>query len=161
MKALKIIGISIGSIVAIGFIGLVVLGSLGPETYVYLGHQVPKKYISEIRSLGLLSEDEKIKYFYTDALVDIKDGLYFITDRNLVLYCADWDEPDTIIDFKEIIKLEAEYDDTFLNDSVIYVETKSGLQVSFPVSSERGRDKDFVEFISQKSGVEPLIGPDD
>lgn len=160
MKALKILGISIGSIFAIVYIGLVILGSLGPETHVYLGHQVPKKYINEIRSLGLLSEDEKMKYFYTDAIIDIKSGLYFVTDRNLVLYCEDWEEPETIIDFKDIIKLEAEYDDTFLNDSMIYVVTKSGLEVSFPVSSEHGRDKDFVEYIRQESGVEQFAESD-
>ena len=89
MKALKIFGIGIGSIATIGLIGLIILGSLVPETYIYLGHQVPQKYLSEIRSLGLLSEDEKIKYFYTDAAFDIKEGLYFVTDRNLVLYCKE------------------------------------------------------------------------
>ena len=154
MKALKVVGITIGSIFAIGFIGLVILGNIVPETYVYLGHQVPKKYLREIRSLDLLSEGEKIKYFYTDALVDIKDGLYFVTDQNLVLYCQDWEEPETIIDFNEIIKLEAEYDDSFFIDSMIYVETKSGLEVSFPVSSERGRDKDFVDHIRKSSQIE-------
>ena len=154
MKALRIIGISIGGIFAIGIMGLVILGSIAPETYVYLGHQVPKKYLKEVRALDLLSEDEKIKYFYTDGLVDIKDGMYFVTDRNLVLYCNYWEEPETIIDFNEITKLEVEYDDSFLNDSMIYVETKSGLEVSFPVSSERGRDKKFVEHIRQKSGIE-------
>ena len=154
MKALRIIGISIGGVFAIGIMGLVILGSIAPETYVYLGHQVPKKYLKEVRALDLLSEDEKIKYFYTDGLVDIKDGMYFVTDRNLVLYCNYWEEPETIIDFNEITNLEVEYDDSFLNDSMIYVETKSGLEVSFPVSSERGRDKKFVEHIRQKSGIE-------
>ena len=154
MKALKIVGITIGSIFAVGFIGLIILGSIGPETHVYLGHQVPKKYLREIRSLNLLSENEKIKYFYTDAIVDIKDGLYFVTDRNLVLYSKDWEEPDTIIDLNDIVKLEVEYDDSFFIDSMVYVETKSGLEVSFPVSSERGRDKNFVAHIREKSQLE-------
>ncbi len=154
MKALKIFGIGFGGIASIGLIGVIILGSLVPETYIYLGHQVPKKYLSEIRSLGLLSEDEKIKYFYTDAAFDIKEGLYFVTDRNLVLYCKEWEEPNIVIDFKKIIKVEAEYDDSFFNDSIIYVETQSGLEVEFPLSSERGRDKDFVEIIRQRSGVD-------
>ncbi len=153
MKALKIIGISIGTLLAIVLFSLVILGSFVPETSVYLGHQVPKKYLNEIRSLDLLAYDEKIKYFYTDAFIDIKEGLYFVTDQNLVLYNKAWGEPNTIIGFEEIIKLEAEYDDSFVNDSIVYVETKSGLEVSFPVSSEYGRDKDFVEYIRKKSGV--------
>ncbi len=153
MKALKIIGISIGTLFAIVLFVLVILGTFVPETSVYLGHQVPKKYLKEIRSLGLLAQDEKIKYFYTDAFIDIKEGLYFVTDQNLVLYSNSWEEPDTIIGFEEIIKLEAEYDDSFVNDSIVYIETKSGLEVSFPVSSEYGRDKDFVEFIRKQSGI--------
>ena len=33
---------------------------------------------------------------------------------------------------------------------------KAGLAVSFPLSSEQGRDKQFVKYLSEKSGVEPV-----
>ena len=154
MKALKIFGISLGSITVIGLIGLVILGSLVPETYVYLGRQIPKNYLSEIRSLGLIAEDEKIKYFYTDALFDIKEGMYFVTDKNLVLYSSNWEEPETMIPFDQIASIEVQYDDSFFEDTSVFVTTHSGMEVSFPVSSEKGRDRKFVEAIQEELDVE-------
>jgi hypothetical protein len=156
MKALKIFGISLGGLIGIGFVGLMILGSLGPETFVYIGHQVPKKYLDEIRSLALLEPDEKIKYFYTDAMFDIKDGLYFVTDKHLVLYCQKWEEPEAIINYKDIINIETEFDESFFEDSYVTIETVSGLEVSFPVSSEKGRDKKFVQHIRSKMEVEQV-----
>ena len=50
-----------------------------------------------VRFRCLLQEEEQIRYFYSDALYDIKDSLYFVTDRNLVLYSTDWEEPQIII----------------------------------------------------------------
>jgi len=151
VKGLKIIALSIGAIFALVFTGLVVVASFGPDTYVYLGKQLPKRYADKVHALGLIDADEKIKYFYSDALVSIEDGMYFVTDRNLVLYSRDWQEPKTVIHFRDIVNLEAEYDDSVLSDSMVYVKTVSGMEVSFPVSSEHGRDKDFVRYLRLKS----------
>jgi len=154
MKTLKIFGISLGSIAVVGLIGLVILGSLVPETYVYLGRQIPKKYLSEIRSLGLLAEDEKIKYFYTDAFLDIKEGMYFVTDQNLVLYSSAWEVPETMIPLEQIASIEVQYDDSFFEDTSVFVTTQSGMEVSFPVSSEKGRDRKFIGVIQEELNVE-------
>ena len=160
MKILKILGISIGTFLGVCLIGLIILGSFCPETYIYLGHQVPKKYMKEIRSLGLLEDGEKIKYFYTDGIFDIKNGLYFVSDKNLTLYSAAWEEPRTIISFKSINLIEVEYDDSFFLDTYVTVQTDEDLEVIFPISSEQGRDKKFVEYLSVKSEVEPVAGGD-
>ena len=156
MKALKIFGISIGSIVVVGLIGLVILGSLVPETYVYLGRQIPKEYLSEIRSLDLIEEDEEIKYFYTDALFDIKEGMYFVTDKNLVLYSSSWEVPKAIIPFDQIAAIDVQYDDSFFEDTNVFVTTHSGMELSFPVSSEKGRDRKFVGAIQKELDVEEV-----
>jgi len=125
-----------------------------PETYVYLGKQVPKKYIKEIKSLGLIEKDEKLIYFYSDGLTDIKDGLFFVTDQNLVLYSNQWEEPKTIIPFGNISFLNIEYNKSFLEDSYVYVVTKDSLEVEFPISSERNRDEDFYNYILKKSNLQ-------
>ncbi|MEM8549453.1 MAG: hypothetical protein AAGF10_01555 [Verrucomicrobiota bacterium] len=147
MKALKVIGIIAVILASIVFFGLAFIGEMSPETSVYLGKQVPKRFMNEIRSLNLLEEGETIKYFYSDAMFDIKDGMYFVTDRHLVVYSSAWDEPETIIDYAEITDVETEYDNSFFYDSYVTVETNSGMEVSFPVSSEKGRDKKFVEYM--------------
>lgn len=122
-----------------------------PDTSVYLGNQVPKKYMKEIRDLGLLEENETIKYFYSDALFDIKEGLYFVTNLKLVAYCSEWEEPETIVPFNEITFLNVVYNESFYEDSFIMLETEYGLELEFPVSSEKGRDKDFFNYLLSKS----------
>ena len=150
---MKTIGYILVTLLAILLLALFVIGSIVPETYVYLGRQVPKKYKTEIKDLGLLDNNEELKYFYTDGFFDIKEGLYFVTDQKLVVYCKDWDEPETIIEFHEVTKLEVEYDDSFVEDSYITLETIHGLELSFPVSSEKKRDKAFYEYLLEKSGI--------
>lgn len=114
---------------------------------------MPKKYVEKVKSLGLLKNGETIKYFYSDALLDIKDGLYFVTDQNLVAYSEEWEEPKTIISFNDIISADVEYNESFYEDSYIMIETKDGLELDFPVSSEKKRDKDFYNYIVQKSNL--------
>ena len=130
-----------------------ILGSMTPETSVYLGRQIPRKFMKEIRSLELITADEAIKYFYSDAIVDIKEGMYFVTDKNLVVYCKSWEDPGAVIALGDIARIETNYDDSFFNDSQVHVETKDGLEISFPVSSEQGRDRLFVEYLRKNSIV--------
>lgn len=125
-----------------------------PDTYVYLGNQMPKTYIEEIRNLNLLENNEKIKYFYSDGFYDIKEGFYFVTDQKLVAYNESWEEPETIIFFNEIISLDIEYNDSFYEDSFIMLETTDGMELDFPVSSERKRDKDFYNYLLKKSNLD-------
>jgi len=84
------------------FLALYIIGSIAPVTSVYLGRQVPKKYVEEIKGLKLLRHGEKIVYFYSDGFIDIKDGMYFVTDQNVVAYNNLWEEPETIIPFETI-----------------------------------------------------------
>ena len=132
------------------FLALYIIGSIAPVTSVYLGRQVPKKYVEEIKGLKLLRHGEKIVYFYSDGFIDIKDGMYFVTDQNVVAYNNLWEEPETIIPFETIDSLSVDYDDSFLEDSYIFIRTLDGLEVTFPVSSERNRDKIFYKFIRKR-----------
>jgi hypothetical protein len=78
-----------------------------------------------------------------------------VTNKNLVLYSSNWEEPETIIPFDQIVSLDVRYDDSFWEDSYVYAATSSGIEVSFPVSSEQGLDRKFVGVIQEKMKVEP------
>ena len=130
------------------------VGSVGPETYVYLGHRVPTKYVDEITELGLLKEDEHLRYFYSIGLLSITEGLFFLTDKRFVAYSTDWEEPETFVPFEDIINLHVEYNENFLDDSFIYIETKDGVELDIPVSSEKGRDVLFYEFLVENANLE-------
>ncbi len=149
-KALKIVLISIGVVFVIGIIALMYIGANTPETHIYTQNEIPEKYRKQIKSLSLLSEDEKIVFLYSDALLDITDGLYMLTNEHLTIYISEWDEPELIIEFSEIDFIDIEYDDSFLNDSYITIETEYGLIVEFPVSSDKGRDHDFFDYLQKK-----------
>ena len=101
-KPIKFIGLACAAVVSASVIALFVVGSIAPDTAVYMGRQVPERFMTTIRSLGLLKEGEQIRYFYSDALFDINAGLYFVTDRNLVLYSSEWEDPEIIVPFDSI-----------------------------------------------------------
>jgi hypothetical protein len=149
-KALKIVLISIGAIFFIGVFTLMYIGANTPETFIYTKNEIPLKYRAQINSLSLLSDDEQIIYFYSDGLLNITDGLYMLTNEHLIIYVAEWDEPELIIQFSEIDYIDVEYDNSFLTDSYINIETEFGLMVEFPVSSEKGRDHEFFNYLKQK-----------
>ena len=154
------LGIGCGTIFLVTVIGLIIIGTIIPDTAGYTGRQIPKKYMETIRSLYLLEEDEQIRFLYSDAFWDITAGLYFVTDRNLVLYSTDWEEPGIIIPYYEIVSVDAAYSDFWAEDSNVYVTTISGAEISFPVSSEKGLDRKFVQTINENLAAQPGFAAD-
>lgn len=148
-KVLKIILISVGVLFIIGIVTLMYIGANSPETYIYTDKEIPKEYRQEIAELSLLEDDERIEFMYSDGLLNLTDGLYILTNKHIILYLAEWDKPEKIIDFSEITFVDVEYDDSFLTDSYITIETDL-FRFDFPVSSEKGRDKEFYYSLQNK-----------
>ena len=139
--------IAIGTLLSIGIVCLFVLSIFGPEIHVVNGKQIPKRHMNQIESLGLLDEGEQIAYFYSDALSDIREGMYFVSDKNLVVYSEDWDPPAIITPFEDILELSADYNASFWEDSLIWVRLTDETEFAIPVSSDRGGDKRFFEYL--------------
>lgn len=97
---------SAGGALAIGLTVLVVLAALGPEDAVVPGKQIKSRYLREIRELGLLDGNEEPAYFYSDAFYSIRNGLYFFTDRKVVLYNEDWANAAIIVPYGAITNIE-------------------------------------------------------
>lgn len=135
---------------AIPIIGFTYIGVMGPPIEVIAGAQVPQRFTGTIRDLGLLEADEEIVYFYSDALVDITAGFYLLTDRKVVVYSTLYEEPAILVPFGDISKLDVEFDDSFLTDSMIWITRKNDSTVSFPVSSEQGGDRQFYEALEAR-----------
>lgn len=132
------------------FVGLplgiiIYAGVVGPETMVVSGRQMSAGYVERISELGLLDRGEKIRYFYSDAMFDIENGMYFFTDRKVVLYCADWHESRIVLPFSKIADMDVVFDESFLTDSTIVLTLDDQTDVTFPVSSEGGGDRRFFE----------------
>ena len=130
--------------------GLVYVASEGPDTFVVPGSQMDRSHARTVRDLGLIEDDEEIRYFYSDALLDIREGMYFITDEKLVLYCDSWEEPAAVAPYNSIVNLDAVWNDSFFVDSTFQITLDDGEVWTFPVSSERGLDRVFYEYIEER-----------
>ena len=152
MKKLLVIFLLLAGLIGAGALGgLVYVGLAGPETRVVTGNQVRPHHLRTISALKLLQPGERIHYFYSDALVDIRKGMYFVTDRRLVLYSKDWEKPRQEIPFQEIEKMEAQLQDSFWEDSTIEVTLKNGEALEFPLSNEKGGSRRFFEYLKSKA----------
>ena len=142
--------------VVLPFVALVAwvgyVGVYGPDTSVYTGNRVPSRFIETMRDVKALDEGEELVYFYSDAMTDITDGFYFVSDKKVVIYTTLYgDEPLTVIPFDQIRDASLDRDESFLLDSEITIETVDDDVISFPVSSEYDRDEAFYNEIRERS----------
>ena len=141
-----------GTIAALGVAlvaGLVLIGIHAPDTKVIPGGQVPKLFAEQIRRLGVLEEEEQIRFFYSDALLNIEDGFYLLTDRQVVVYSRRFEEPAIRVPFAEIESLDADWSDSWWTDSQISLELRNQETVGFPLSIEGGGDKRFYKALQE------------
>lgn len=134
----------------VGCLGVVTwLGMKGPDMTVYAGHEVPADYIATMRDVGALEPDEKIIWFYSDALFDIRDGFYFVSDRKVTTYMQDSYPPITNAAFDEIIEANLHRDTSIWFDSEIVLETDEWY-IWMPVTSEQDGDLRFFKAIEDR-----------
>ena len=124
---------------------LVYIGLVGPETHVVPGSQMRSTHLAQIRDLGLLDEDEKIKFFYSDGFLNIEEGFYFFSSRKVVVYSETFEEPSIVIPYADIADLEFDDTGSFLEDSRITLILTDSTFVWFPVSNETDGDEKFFE----------------
>lgn len=156
---LKKIALGCGGILAflmaLGVGGLMYLGTFSPETYAVKGRQMKSAYKRVIKNLELLEENESIEWFYSDGMTDIRDGMYLLTDRRIILYCQEWEEPLFATYFTNLVGAEMETNNSFFMDGSITIETREGDEWFFPISSERGNDDKFFDYLIGKIPPRP------
>ena len=129
------------------------IGLRGPETDVYAGNEVPSRFVKTMRGVGALEPDERLTYFYSDAMTDIRDGFYFVSDRRVVVYIEDAGVQLTSVDFDRIADVDLDREESFFIDSQMTIELEDGSVVAFPVSSENEGDVRFYETIRKRAGL--------
>ena len=149
----------LGGVAAIALIGcagilgvLMYVGMNGPDTSVYTGNRVPAKFLRSMEKVGALDADENILFFYSDAMTDILDGFYFVSDKKVVIYSqTSGASPLTIVAFDDIKEAEFYQNESFFEDSEITLYLEDGQILSFPASSENGRDQEFFDAIRDRT----------
>ncbi len=160
--ARRMVGWSVAGVIALliaGVVGgIVYLGTVAPDTKVLPGPQVPKRFVDRIRGLGVLEPNEQIDFFYSDALLNIEEGFYLVTDRKVVVYSDTYDEPAILVPYDEIVGIDAEYNDGWAEDSLITIERADGSVVTFPASNEADGDERIVEILQARTArTQPAI----
>ena len=132
---------------------LMYVGVTAPETSVYPGNRVPERYMQVMKDVGALDAGETILFFYSDGFTDIRDGFYFVSDKNVVIYIQQMAQPLTKIPLNEIEDVELYRDESFFGDSEITIYDADGDIHFFPVSSEFDRDEKFFEAIKSRADI--------
>lgn len=151
------LGITVGVLGALLMTVGMYVGTMGPEIHVQYGHEVKDRFLDTIRELDLLEDGEELKYFYSDALLDIKGGMYMLTDRNLILYVKDWNPPAVILPYSQLQAVGADFSDSFFLDTHLSVVDAEDNPWSFPVSSEMDRDHEFHDFLEERIEEEGIF----
>ncbi|MCH9650597.1 MAG: hypothetical protein K0U98_20345 [Deltaproteobacteria bacterium] len=161
MKKLLLAIAAVAALCIIAILGILLyIGVKGPETFVVSGQQMNRAHARIVRDLGLLNDSEKIHYFYSDALLDIRQGMYFVTTKRLVLYSDEWEDPKLVTPLAAIIDAEGEFNESFFEDSYITVTLNTGEEWTFPISSEKGKDQAFYDFLISRSSMDSFDGRD-
>ena len=104
---------------------LFLLGSMGPEISVYTGNEVPQGFVETLKEVGALSEEETLLYFYSDALYDIRDGCYLVSDRKVAVYRKAAATPLVTVPYENIANAEMYRNESFFFDSETWDTSKS------------------------------------
>lgn len=141
------VGFSFLGLFIIGLIFLLIIGSLAPETEVIPGKQINKRYLNFLWDQEIVERSENIQYWYSDAFGDFKNGFYLFTNKKVVVYSQNWEEPAIIVPYSDIIDIEFERDESFIVDSRITLILNDSSTVFFPVSSENDGDKKYHDIL--------------
>ena len=126
-----------------GFAALIILLWDAPPARIITGAQMPASYVAELRSLALIQSDERVRFFYSPALSDIREEMYILTDIKLIAYGEGWTSPAIVVQFDQIAEIEFIHEPSWITDSTLIVFLDDGTELFVPLSSEGGGDKRF------------------
>lgn len=140
----------------IGF-GIYLEGTNAPGTHVMAGNDIPAEYIEGLRQAELISADDKVHMFYSEAVFDFLAAGQFITDRQVISY-------ETIegelwyyaAAFEQITGLFIVVPGTYWEDTILQVAYSVGeIEESFFVflSVENDGNRDFIRMLEEKTGL--------
>lgn len=137
-------------LLCLGFFGFAMyVGVAGPDLGAVQGNRIRPQTRAEIQKLRLLPDGEAIHWFYSDGVLSAEEGMYFFTDKELVLYSKNWATPEVRIPLSTITDMTFTKSSGWPDDSIVAVEVEGGMVHTFPISSEEGNDTLYYEALEQ------------
>ncbi len=150
-------GTAIGCVVLVGLGVVVVLAFVfwfgyGIETGRYPSDQaqseleISSELLGKLREAEIIGPDERVLYFYSQALLDALDTGCLFTPERVLAYRTDEGEP-TIASatWVDIERIELQDFDSLLDDSLITVYLEDGSWIECPVAGAGNGDSAFYE----------------
>jgi hypothetical protein len=133
--------LAVGAVVS----GLAIAVTFGPSTRALRQSEIPSSYNASLVEAGVLEPNEQIEFFYSAGLFSILEDGNLLTEKRAVSYATVEGELYVASSaYPEIRELEVEYSENSFTDTVITVLTMGGDDFILFVSSEGGRDREFV-----------------
>ncbi len=131
--------------------GLAVIAAFAPPTRALRDSEIPSRYQTALLEAGVLEPDERIQFFYSAGFFSILEDGNLLTQRRVISYeTADGELLVASSPYPEIQELDVAYSDSFLEDTIITISTTSGTEFILLVSTEDGRDKEFVSELERR-----------
>lgn len=146
---IKLRGVTILIITILGgagsaiFFYLIYLGTIGPETEVIPGKYIKTEYKEFLLENDLLEEDEQILYWYSGGITNFKETFNVLTDKHIIDYNEELEEPATIILIDSITGVYHSKGELLIDDNIIsvYFMTDSfEMYLEIPLSNDYGTD---------------------
>lgn len=131
--------------------GLAIIGTFGPPTRALRDSEVPSSYQATLVEAGVLEPQERIQFFYSAGFLSILEDGNLLTDKRVISYeTLDGELYMASSFYPEIRTFDVAYSDSLLEDTIITISTSSGDEFMLIVSTEDGRDKEFVSDLESR-----------
>jgi hypothetical protein len=143
----------IASLLLIGILATTALVELGfiPNSTAVPGNKLPHRIRAKLVQAEIVSRDETILFFYSDAFLSVlADGNLF-TNQGVISYTSLGD--DIWIErvaYSDIADLSAMFSQSSLENSMIWVTTTDGREFMLWVSAESGLDRVFFSQLEER-----------
>lgn len=138
-------------LVVLAVVALVILGSIGPKSYVVSGDDLSADERSLLVDSGMVDPGEKILMFYSAGLFSIEEEGNILTSRRVISY--------EVVD-GELWKAAASFDDIrdftvveqgdLLTDTTLLVTLHNGDGFYLALSAENGGDGRFIDALGMR-----------
>jgi len=147
-KTLTAFTIAIILIITVAFTMVEVLAFFGkvPDTKAVTGSELSDSAKGDLVQSGIITNAEKIYYFYSEDFVSFIDYGNLFTDQRVISYELDQDSDERTLysaNYAEISDIQFHQSQDLLEDSTIEIFVDEELAFMLYVSTERRRDQAF------------------
>lgn len=143
----------IGLLVLFMGLGLMEAGGFIPSIEVQKGADVPERQVEILISKGIISETDKVEYFYSEGFISVLAGGNILTDKEIISYAKNKNGELEVytINYEDVAKIDVLETGDFITDAVYRVSTEDDeTWLEVWLSVENNGHLKFIEALEAK-----------